>query len=465
MRTRVLAVLMTLMTGLITALGVPLALSYAAAQARAVYIDRLADAERFADLLPLIPNAVDETAVLDEIRRYEDLFGIPVTVLGADGSVSIASRPGALGDDPRRLPAVRAALSGRTSPPPDLVLPSGQAPLVVAQPVVRNGDVVGAVVTVSDQHAARERVARIWLSLVGLGCLVLALAFVIVQVIASWILRPVAVLDDAAHELADGDLGVRVPVAGGPLELRRLGESFNRMAGSVEASLRAQRAFVADASHQLRNPLSALLMRLQAMTLATAPGPAADAAERALDDGRHLAETLDRMLELARTEHLAPAAGPVDLDDLLDRRVASWRVVAEHREVVIRRAGASGTSAWHHPAAIAGALDAVLDNALKYGPEGGSIDVTVLPGEAFVEIVVADEGPGLPADELDRAADRFWRSPRHPELPGSGLGLTIASTLLARHGGELVTATAPGRGLTVRIRLPTGPGAQGLADR
>lgn len=456
MRTRVLAVLVALFATLLVALGVPLALSYAGSQARTVYIDRLADVARFAELLPLTPTDVDEAAMLDELRRYEDLYGIPVTVLGAEGSVSVASRPGALGEVPRAMPAVRAALAGRTSAPPDRIIPWERGSLVVAQPLVRNGDVVGAVVSVSDLGAARGRVQRVWLVLAGLGATALAAGVVVAQAIARWVLRPVAVLDRAAHRITDGDLSVRIPAAGGPAELRRLADSFNAMAGSVQGSLEAQRAFVADASHQLRNPLSALLVRLQALTLSAAPQHQA-AVERALDDGRHLAETLDRLLELARAEHVDSEATRVDVEALLEERLASWRVVADSREMSVRRTGDPVPSAWHDRAAVIGSVDAVLDNALKYGPAGSTVTVQTSSRGDVVEIVVADEGPGLDGEELQRATDRFWRGRRHPDVPGSGLGLSIAAILLARHGGSLHVEPRPGAGLQVRLRLPVPP--------
>jgi signal transduction histidine kinase len=120
----------------------------------------------------------------------------------------------------------------------------------------------------------------------------------------------------------------------------------------------------------------------------------------------------------------------------------------------------------HDRAAISGSVDAVLDNALKYGPEGGAITVDVRPGEepGAIEIVVTDEGPGVDGDDVARLGDRFWRSPRHSTVPGSGLGLSIATTLLQRHGGALHVHPGAERGLVAVIRLPKAPD-QGLPPR
>jgi signal transduction histidine kinase len=454
-RARLFAVLVVLFTALLLTLGVPLARSYAAAQARTVYIDRLADLARFAELLPASPSDVDKRALLAELRRYEDLYGIPVAVLGADGSVTVTSRPDVPGDDPRTVSVIRAALAGRAGTPPERMVPWGRAPLVVAQPVVVDGDVVGAVVSVSQLARARGRVLRFWLLLTAVGVVALAAGLVVAQGIARWVLRPVAVLDGAAYRIAVGDLEVRVPAAHGPPELRRLGDSFNAMAASVQAAVQAQRAFVADASHQLRNPLGALLVRLEGLGL-TFPEEQRAAIEQAADDGRHLAETVDRMLELARAEHLGAAAGPVEVAGLVDRRLSSWRLVAERRGITILRTGVSAATARHERTAVLGALDAVLDNAVKYSPSGGTVTVQVSALDACVEVLVTDEGPGLDDEELSRATDRFWRSRRHSDVSGSGLGLSIASTLLARFGGELQVDAGRQRGLQVLLRVPGG---------
>lgn len=458
MRVRFFVVFAVLLAAALAGLGVPLAVSDAREQARVVYIDRLADLARFAELLPDNPGDVDKRAVLAELRRYEDLYGIPVAVVGTDRTVMITSRPGVPGDDPVTEAVIRAALVGRAGEPPQLLLPGAPAALVVAQPVMSGGDVVGAVVSVSDTTAARGRVLRAWVRLAVAAAAVFAAGLLLAHRLARWVIRPVAVLDDAAHRLADGDLAARVPETSGPPELRRLARSFNVMAVNVRTSLEAQRAFVADAGHQLRNPLGALLLRLQGLQFAVPPDHSA-AVERAVDDGRYLAETLDRMLELARAEHVEAELADLDAAAILDSRLESWSAVAERRSVRIVRTGVASAFVRHDRAAIAGSVDAVLDNALKYGPEGGTITVEVRPGEesGSVEIAVTDEGPGVDGDDVARLGDRFWRSPRQSTVPGSGLGLSIATTLLQRHGGGLHVHPGVERGLVVVIRLPAAP--------
>lgn len=465
MRGRLIAVLITLLVAVLVSLGVPLARSVSAEQARGLYLDRLADLARFAELVPTTAVAVDRAELTAELRRYDELYGVAVAVVGAGGtSTALTSRPDAL-NDPGVRPAVPVALAGRVSDVPGQLMPWDRAPLVVAQPVTRNGDVVAAVVSVSDTGTARRRVATVWALLTAAAVVALALGSVLAVRLAGWMLRPVAELDAVAHRIAAGDLTARVPSGGGPPEVRRLGAAFNDMAANVQASLESQRRFVADASHQLRNPLGALLVRLQGLALAGDPRTRA-AAEAAVDDGQHLAGLLDRMLELARAEHVGTTPAVLDVGAVVDERLASWRVIAEHRSIRIARTGAAAgdAPAWGNPAGLSGALDAVLDNALKYAPQDSLITVDVAPVADGTAVTVLDQGPGLGEQEFGRVGARFWRGRAGANVSGTGLGLSIAATLLQRDGGSLQITPGDGVGLRVRLLLPEAT-AQGLPER
>jgi K+-sensing histidine kinase KdpD len=152
---------------------------------------------------------------------------------------------------------------------------------------------------------------------------------------------------------------------------------------------------------------------------------------------------------------------------VVDERLASWRVVAEVRSIAINRSGVTRVLGHHEPGALSGALDAVLDNSLKYSPEHSTVTVEVSLGESTIAVVVTDDGPGVPAEDLPKVVDRFWRSAGTARETGTGLGMSIAKTLLERHGGRLDVATTPDRGLRVSLRVPleaplpsdsTGPG-------
>jgi signal transduction histidine kinase len=491
MRTRLSVLLLVLMGVVLVSLGVPLGSSIAAGEARSLNADRVADLAIFVSRVPtsasgsapgstassastssaraLQPGRVEMAASRSDLRRYDEVYGITVSVYDSAEGLLLSSRDreptGAVAQLVRG--AVRTALAGRQTDTPARVLPWRRDPLVAAQPVVRDGDVVGAVVSVSPIGAARARVLHRWLILGGAELVALVGAALLAGRLARWLLRPVARLDEAAHQISAGDLAARVPTGSGPPELRRLEHSFNDMAVHVQEAVEAQRAFLADASHQLRNPLAALLLRLEGLRLVpTATQP--EAAERALADGRHLAGTLDRMLALAQVEHNAAASVPVEVAALVDERLASWRVVAQRRSIRIERRGETRIVAQHEPGALAGALDAVLDNSLKYSPEHSQVTVEVRrargPGDARagVQVTVTDDGPGVPEADLPRVVDRFWRSDA-ARSSGTGLGMSIAKTLLERHGGRLEVATTADRGLRVTLHLP-GEGAGALPE-
>lgn len=271
--------------------------------------------------------------------------------------------------------------------------------------------------------------------------------------LTGWVLRPVRVLDSVTHDIATGRMNSRVAATGGPPELRRLALSFNEMADNVEEALEQQRAFVADASHQLRNPLAALLLRIELLALELPEGNEEIASVRT--EGKRLAQVLDDLLDLALAEHTAAELRLIDVGALTGERVVSWRPVAEDKGVLLT--GECGAvTAWADPVALSSALDAVIDNALKFTPGGEEVAVTVAvsPDAASVSVVVADQGPGLTEDELSRVGDRFWRSGRHQNVKGSGLGLSITRVLLTAGGGSLTFAPNDPHGLRVTVTVP-----------
>jgi signal transduction histidine kinase len=229
------------------------------------------------------------------------------------------------------------------------------------------------------------------------------------------------------------------------------------MADHVEDVLEQQRAFVADASHQLRNPLSALLLRIELLALELPEGNEEIASVRT--EGKRLARVLDDLLDLALAEHAEPDLNLTDIGALTGERVSAWAPAAEAKGV--RLTGeCPATTAWADPVTLSSALDAVIDNAVKFTPEGGEVRVTVAANGRTVRVQVTDEGPGLTDDELARIGDRFWRSGRHQNIQGSGLGLSISKALLTAAGGSLDFGHHEPRGLRVTVSVPrSGPTA------
>ncbi|MFC8275332.1 sensor histidine kinase [Streptomyces sp. NPDC057271] len=464
MRTRLLPLLLVLMAGVLLALGFPLAASIAAAEQQRVVVDRLDDAARFAALAQFVSESeptVDErrTTLRGELASYHDVYGIRTGIFYRDNrAMAAAPQDWVVPYEGEGRRAFKEALLGRRSHDPPQVWPwQPDARLTIASPVVRDGDVVAVVVTDSPTGQLRSRILNGWLIIVAGESAAMLLAVGAAFRLTGWVLRPVRVLDAATHGIATGRMKSRVAEAGGPPELRRLARAFNEMADNVEDVLEQQRAFVADASHQLRNPLSALLLRIELLALELPEGNEEIASVRT--EGKRLAQVLDDLLGLALAEHAAADLRLTDIGELAAERVAAWRPLAEEKGVRLggeRRA----VTAWADPVALSSALDAVIDNALKFTPEGEEVTVAVASEGDTCTVVVADAGPGLAPEELDRVGDRFWRSNRHQNIKGSGLGLSIAQVLLGAGGGSIAYAPNEPHGLRVTVTVPR-TGSQG----
>ncbi|OEJ34050.1 sensor histidine kinase [Streptomyces subrutilus] len=463
MRARLLPLLVVLMAGTLLALGFPLAVSLAAGQQQRVVVDRIDDSARFAALAQFVIDAegagssgADEriATLQHELARYQDVYGIRVGIFYRDDN-AMARAPGwwQLPESGEGREAFKEALAGRRSHDPGQVWPwQTDARLLVASPVVLDGDVVAVVATESPTDQMRGRILRGWLLIASGLAAAMLVAFGAALRLTSWVLKPVQTLDAAAHGIATGRMNSRVAAAGGPPELQRLARSFNEMADNVEEVLEQQRAFVADASHQLRNPLAALLLRIELLALELPEGNEEIASVRT--EGKRLTQVLDDLLDLALAEHASAEISLTDIGALTAERVAAWSPYAEEKGVRLIGTGRSAVTGWADPIALSSALDAVIDNALKFTPEGEEVEVSVSVRERTVRVAVADRGPGLTEDELLRIGDRFWRSGRHQNVKGSGLGLSISRALLAAGGGSLSYETNPPHGLRVTVTVP-----------
>ncbi|MET8248998.1 HAMP domain-containing sensor histidine kinase [Streptomyces sp. NPDC005202] len=468
MRTRLLPLLIVLMAGVLLALGFPLAVSVAAAQQQKVVVDRIDDTARFAALAQFVtdPPTGSRQTVRDERREtlsrelasYYEVYGIRAGVFYRTGTpMANAPTDWFLPGTGEVRDAFEEALLSRRSHDPEQVWPWQGHRLVVASPVIRDGDVVAVVVTDSPTGQMRSRTLHGWL-LIGAGEIAAMLLAVGAALrLTGWVLRPVRVLDATTHDIATGRLKSRVAVASGPPELRRLARSFNEMADNVEDVLEQQRAFVADASHQLRNPLSALLLRIELLALELPEDNEEIASVRT--EGKRLAQVLDDLLDLALAEHAEADLRLTDIGALAAERVAAWTPTAEAKGV--RLVGdCPATTAWADPVALSSALDAVIDNAVKFTPKDERVEVSVSSNGDTSTIVVADHGPGLTDEELARIGDRFWRSGRHQNIKGSGLGLSISRALLAAGGGSISYDHHEPHGLKVTVTVPrSGPEA------
>jgi signal transduction histidine kinase len=456
MRGRLLASYMSLFGVVLAAMTAALAVTIAVRDTQSVFIDRQADTARFASLAESAMRTGQTVALRDQLARYDALFGIPAAVINRDGQVVVASRGGLHLDADTRT-RVADALTGERAGPDRVAWPWQNDDLVVAEPVGRGGEIIGVAVTISPLSAVSARVTRWWLGIAAGSLLAVLLAGLVAARVTGWIMRPVVDLDDAAHAIADGRLEARVAPDVGPVELRRLATSFNTMADRIAGLLDRQRTFVSYASHQLRNPLTALRLRLETLSVYLR----ADGAEEhalTIDEVDRLARICDGLLALTRSENALLSPAVIDAAAVADDRITAWTPVARRAGVTLVRDGADDVEAAAAVGILDQVIDALVDNALKFAGPDATVIVTVDPPDGpWVGVHVVDDGPGLPADAA-RSTQPDWRYADHQRHAGSGLGLTIASTLIAASGGSLELTAAVPHGLHAHIRLPAHAG-------
>jgi len=322
----------------------------------------------------------------------------------------------------------------------------------------------GRLVLARDLNSVEASLSLLRKILIAGGLAVLGLATLIGWVLAAGLLRPLDRMKSTAQRIGDDrDFTRRMPVDNAYDELGRLSTSFNQMLAELEQShvglqtaLESQRRFVADASHELRTPMTAI--RTNVEFLARVPGAREEDRSAALLDVlsemRRMETLVGDLLALARLEATGarPARRAIRLDHLLaDIHRDASRLAAGGVEV---RLGPT-TEVW-----VSGDRDDLrravwnlVENALKYTREG-SVDLRLRVGDGTAQLEVADTGIGIAEADHARVFDRFWRAPGTRGAPGSGLGLAITKWVAQAHGGSVLLESAPGRGTTFTLQLP-----------
>jgi signal transduction histidine kinase len=238
--------------------------------------------------------------------------------------------------------------------------------------------------------------------------------------------------------------------------VRDLARVFNETAAKLQTLLRSQEQFVADASHQLRTPLTALRLRLENLEADTGPA-ARESLVGALAEVERLSGLVEGLLALARSDAGGAPAEPVDLAEIVATRAEAWSALAGERGVRLTTATAGEAVARAAPDRVEQVLDNLLSNALEVSPPGGTIRLASGRDGDRVELHVVDEGPGLTPEQRERAFDRFWRG--GSSTGGSGLGLAIVARLVAADGGEVELRAAVPHGIDAVVRLPAASAA------
>ncbi|MFB8775129.1 HAMP domain-containing sensor histidine kinase [Streptomyces broussonetiae] len=274
-------------------------------------------------------------------------------------------------------------------------------------------------------------------------------------------LRPVDKLTEAVEHVArTEDLTIRIPVEeDSDDEVARLSHSFNSMTSALASSRDLQQQLIADAGHELRTPLTSLRTNIELLTRSEETGrPLPEADRKALlasvkAQMTELAALIGDLQELSRPDtgqHTEAKAGVIAFHDTVESALRRARLRGPELTIT------ADVQPWYvraEPSALERAIVNILDNAVKFSPESGTIEVHLANGT----LTIRDHGPGIPADELPHVFDRFWRSPSARALPGSGLGLSIVARTVQQAGGEVSLRPAESGGTIATVRLPGAP--------
>jgi signal transduction histidine kinase len=370
--------------------------------------------------------------------------------------VSVYDKAGRwLAGTPARPAVPRTAVSralGRLTP---VSQPAGGRLAVLAPVLQDDGNATVGVVVLSRSTAAlSHRIEVLWLLIGAVSAAGLLAAAVSAAALARWVSRPLSLLEAATHRLGSGALDTRSPADSGPSEVRRLAADFNTMAGQLEAMVDGHQVMMADVSHQLRTPLAALRLRLDVLA-EDCDEPVAAELAGAQEEIARLSRLVDGLLAVARAEKVVAELVPVPVATVIRDRTAAWRPAAEERGITLTAVGHGPVRARLGVGHLEQILDNLLANAIEAVPEGGHVTVSAVGAGPGSRVVVADDGPGMSAQQRRAAFRRFASS------GGTGLGLAIVHRLVTSNGGSVTLSDTRGGGLTVTIELPAVPRERG----
>lgn len=271
-------------------------------------------------------------------------------------------------------------------------------------------------------------------------------------------LRPVDKLTEAVEHVArTEDLSIRIPVENeSEDEVARLSRSFNSMTSALANSHELQQQLIADAGHELRTPLTSLRTNIELLTRSEETGRPIPAEDRKAllasvkAQMTELASLIGDLQELSRSDSGQQGGRHLQVVDFQETVEAALRRARLRGPELTITADLQPWYVRSEPSALERAIVNILDNAVKFSPEGGTIEVALSEGT----LTVRDHGPGIPTDELPHVFDRFWRSPSARALPGSGLGLSIVARTVEQAGGTVALSRAEGGGTLATVRLP-----------
>jgi signal transduction histidine kinase len=394
-----------------------------------------------AAIAPLQPTAV----------RFAERIGGRIVITDAGGTL-VADSLDPPGTDPPNYntrPEIADALSGEGNWLTRHSSSLGRDLLVSAVPVRSGGRILGAVRISYPMDEVTRSVRRGYLYLGAVAAVVLATGLGLSYWLSRWVVRPLRAAASSARSITAGDLNARVPVSG-PEEVRELARDLNVMTDELADVVRANREFAADASHQLRTPLTALRLSLESAGDGGDPKREIAAALRQTERLQH---TVDALLTMAR----APASGAENVD----LTVAAREAIASLPESAIDVVVDGQASVTGDRIRIVQTITNLIDNACRFA--SSRVVVSLRQGASYASVRVDDDGPGVAPQDRPRLFDRFFRG-RLPMGEGSGLGLTVARELARVDGGDIRLAPSALGGACFEVVYETSRASSSSAD-
>jgi heavy metal sensor kinase len=421
-------------------------------------------ARSIGDVLLVNINQSGEDYVTNEITEHysPEINGRFIRITRADGKrIFLSGPPKDASFDPVRVPVPALPVTQGFSR--EIEMSDGHELLLHGLPF-KAADRTQFLIEVGAPYNQIEAVLRGLLLTFALGLpLIVAVAIGGGYLLMRRALRPVDEIRQKAALITSRNLSERLPVVHTGDELERLATDLNHMIERLEESFQQINRFSADASHELRTPLTVLQGELEAMAEKDhdLPAEVRDTIGSALEETQRLAKIVESLLAISRLEAGEARVQPVRLDfaELVRTTADQMRLLAEEKHISLNCDGTKPVQIEADPARLKQVVVNLLDNAIKYTPERGSVIATVHSQDSRAVLEVADSGLGISASDLPHIFDRFYRADkaRSRQMGGAGLGLAIVRSICTAHGGQVTVTSTEGHGSLFRIELPLAP--------
>ena len=380
-----------------------------------------------------------------------------IRITGGDGRiVYLSGVPNSQAFDPAAVPAAPASINGEFRRRQKVA----GAPAVLITAVRAEAGGTPYLVEVGTSAAPVEALFRHLLLLLGLGLPVVALlAASGGYLLIRWALQPVDQIAGKAEQITQHNLSERLPVPSTGDELESLSVALNRMITRLDDAFLNSKRFVADASHELRTPLTILRGELESMIQEGAfPAPDRERIGGLLEEVERLTMIVERLFALSRLDAGEAQSEWVrfDLAELASTTAGQMTLLAEDRRIAVTCDTGTPVMVDGDRSRLKQVVVNLLDNAIKYTPEGGAVRLRVLAAQGLAVLEVIDTGVGIPPEDLPRVFNRFFRvnqtRSQHPE--GAGLGLAIVESICSANHGEIEVESVPNKGSCFRVKLP-----------